>query len=60
MSLVIDLRLDKSPDTTGVMPKSLLGETWTALNKGAPYRLGVPHTLAEKRAVLGFYHFSSM
>ncbi|KAJ6444924.1 fungal transcriptional regulatory protein [Purpureocillium lavendulum] len=60
MSLVIDLRLDKSPDMSTVLPKSLLGETWTVLNKSAPYRLGVPHTLVEKRAVLGFYHFSSM
>ncbi|OAQ66003.1 fungal transcriptional regulatory protein [Pochonia chlamydosporia 170] len=59
-ALVMDLRLDKSPESSAATVRSLLGEAWTALHQGIPYRLGVPHTLDDKRAVLGFYHLSSL
>lgn len=60
LAQVMDLRLDKSPEASASTVRSLLGEAWTALNQGVPYRLGVAHSLDDKRAVLGFYHLSSL
>lgn len=57
-ALAMDLKLDKSPETTRLHPKSLLGEAWATLNKNAPKVRC--HTEDEKRAVLGLYHATSL
>lgn len=56
-ALVIDLGLDRSPMWLGRAGKSILSEAG-ALVMGI--KLGVPHTLAEMRAVLGCFFISSV
>ncbi|KAH6890633.1 hypothetical protein B0T10DRAFT_486368 [Thelonectria olida] len=60
-SLVIDLRLDRSPSCCHVAQKTLLGEAWQTMNKSHwEPRLKFNHSLEDKRAVLGYYHISSL
>ncbi|KAK5991328.1 Transcription factor himD-like protein [Cladobotryum mycophilum] len=57
LALVLDLRLDRSPESCQVAPKSLLSEAWATINGTAKPQ---PHTSDEKRAVLGVYHTTSL
>lgn len=58
VAMALDLKLDRSPESTKMHPKSLLGEAWATLNKGMSKPR--PHTADEKRAVLGLYHVTSL
>lgn len=58
VAMALDLKLDRSPESTKMHPKSLLGEAWATLNKGMSKPR--PHTDDEKRAVLGLYHITSL
>ncbi|KAL6826398.1 hypothetical protein V8C40DRAFT_244106 [Trichoderma camerunense] len=58
VAMALDLKLDRSPESTKMHPKSLLGEAWATLNKGMSKPR--PHTADEKRAVLGLYHITSL
>ncbi|KAL7948591.1 hypothetical protein V8C42DRAFT_351640 [Trichoderma barbatum] len=58
VAMALDLKLDRSPESTKMHPKSLLGEAWATLNKGAMKPR--PHSSDEKRAVLGLYHVTSL
>lgn len=57
-AIAMDLKLDRSPDTARMHPKSLLGEAWATLNK--TLLKSKPHSDDEKRAVLGLYHITSL
>ncbi|UKZ82572.1 hypothetical protein TrVFT333_010364 [Trichoderma virens FT-333] len=58
VAMALDLKLDRSPESTKMHPKSLLGEAWATLNKGAVKPK--VHSADEKRAVLGLYHITSL
>ncbi|PTB64790.1 hypothetical protein BBK36DRAFT_1170469 [Trichoderma citrinoviride] len=58
VAMALDLKLDRSPDATHMHPRSLVGEAWATINKGASKQK--PHTADEKRAVLGLYHATSL
>ncbi|UKZ56835.1 hypothetical protein TrVGV298_010679 [Trichoderma virens] len=58
VAMALDLKLDRSPESTKMHPKSLLGEAWATLNKGA--MKPKVHSADEKRAVLGLYHITSL
>ncbi|KAK2600028.1 hypothetical protein QQS21_005262 [Conoideocrella luteorostrata] len=59
LALVMDLRLDKSPDSSAANMRSVLGD-WIEVQQWIPGGLGKPHTLDDRRAVLGLYHLSSL
>ncbi|KAH6984751.1 hypothetical protein BKA56DRAFT_671225 [Ilyonectria sp. MPI-CAGE-AT-0026] len=62
LSLVMDLRLEKPPGSCGAPHKSLLGDAWSTIIKTSSYgaKLKTSHSLEEKRALLGYYHISSL
>ncbi|KAH7143797.1 hypothetical protein EDB81DRAFT_507255 [Dactylonectria macrodidyma] len=64
LSLIMDMRLDKSPSACIAPHKSLLGDAWPNMIKSSSascgYKVKTTHTLEEKRAVLGYYHISSL
>ena len=59
MSLVIDLKLDKSPNSLAVNPRTLLGDAWYKLSRSRPIPC-VNRTPEDSRAVLGFYYLTSL
>jgi hypothetical protein len=62
MALVIDLKLDRPPGFIGITPRSLVSDAWTTLHKevGNKSTMRTTHTLAEKRALLGYHHISCL
>lgn len=58
-SLVIDLKLDKSAKAMTLAPRTLLRDAWDTF-KYPTVRLRPELSLEEKRALLGYYHQSSM
>lgn len=58
-SLVIDLKLDKSAKAMTLPPRTLLHDAWDTF-KYPTVRLRPELSLEEKRALLGYYHQSSM
>lgn len=61
MSLIIDMRLDRAPDSMYGASRTLLGDAWAnnSMSRDAA-RQKTSHTLADKRAVLCFYHITSV
>lgn len=58
-ALIIDLKLDSSPDQNHISRQSLLGAAWTHLNQTHLFRRKTTHSAADRRAIMGFYHISS-
>lgn len=58
-SIISDLGLDRPPTNKLITPKTCLADAWAAVSRGQP----VPrptHTNDERRALLGYYHVSSL
>lgn len=60
VSLVMDLKLDRSSESVGAVQRNLLAEAWTLVEKRPLTGFQVVHTSADRRAVLGLYHISAL
>ena len=54
------MRLDKSVDSAWLPASSLLSAAWASMRKDVPAWPKTPHTPADRRAFLGFFHICSL
>jgi hypothetical protein len=57
-ALVIELGIGKPPGAVGAVPRSLISDAWSTMNRGKP-KISISHSLSDKRALLGCWYITS-